>query len=93
MLGISKKAGKLVTGYDPVIEAILKNKIVMVMLSNELSEKNAAKIKNAAEKNNIPVKEINISMNEIAYALGSKPTGILGIADKGLAHILEQSAQ
>ena len=93
MLGISKKAGKLVTGYDPVIEAILKNKIVMVMLSNELSEKNAAKIKNAAEKNNIPVKEINISMNEIAYALGSKPTGILGISDKGLAHILEQSAQ
>ena len=93
MLGISKKAGKLVTGYDPVAEAILKNKIVIVMLSKELSEKNAAKISAAAEKNNISVKSIEFSMAEIGYALGSKPTGILGVSDKGIAHILEEAAQ
>ncbi len=92
MLGISKKAGKLVAGYDPVEEAIIKKKIVIVILSNELSEKNGAKIKKSAEKNNIPVKEIPFSMEEIGWALGSKPTGILGISDNGLAHILEKSA-
>ena len=92
MLGISKKAGKLVLGFDPAAEEMQKGKVVLLILSDDLSPKTAAKIEKTAQDNKVKAIKAKCSMDEISWSIG-KRTGILAVTDTGLAKSLEKLAE
>lgn len=85
-LGLARRAGKLFYGYDSVSEN--RHKLYAVFLSADVSERTLKNIKITFEKTNVMPTELRYTKSELGYALGTKPVGIIGIADKGFADIL-----
>ena len=84
LLGISAKAGKIVSGTDVVLENIKKRKVSLVILAQDCSEKTKSNIMQAIEKYKIPIKEFG-TIEENSKAIGKNNRAIIGITDKKLA--------
>jgi ribosomal protein L30E len=87
-LGLCKKAGKLIAGFDAVIAEMARSannvsNVSGIVTASDLSEKSRKEIKFHCGKHGKPVIEINATMNEIESVLGKK-TGIIAILDDGL---------
>jgi ribosomal protein L30E len=85
-LGLCRKAGALVTGFDAAVEAIRKRKAAIVMTVTDISPKTLKEINFHAEKQGIKVYSIPVGMEEIRNILG-KPYGVLAITDEKLTNI------
>jgi len=90
-LGLCRKAGKLVWGFDATAQAVAGGKAKLVLLARDLSPKSAKEIRFLCEKHKMKAVDIPVSMDEIWYRLG-KRAGILAVTDQGLAHTLESAA-
>lgn len=84
-LGLCKRAGKLITGFDPVVEELAKakSKAAGIMLASDISAKTRKEILFQAEKYNVKTAELNATMDEVGSVIG-KRTGIIAILDDGL---------
>lgn len=71
MLGLAAKAGKITFGADSCKEAIMKNKVKLIILAQDASERTKTKFIDMANKNNIPIYTIS-DMDEISKAIGQK---------------------
>ncbi|MCL1903482.1 MAG: 50S ribosomal protein L7 [Oscillospiraceae bacterium] len=80
-LGLCKRAGKIITGFDAVVADI--NKASGIIITTDLSEKTKKEIKFHCDKHNKRLVEINNTMSDIESVLGKK-TGIIAILDEGL---------
>jgi hypothetical protein len=80
-LGLCKRAGKIITGFDAVVTDIQKS--AGIIITSNLSEKTKKEINYHCTKHNKKITEINHTMNEIESVLGKK-TGIISILDEGL---------
>ncbi|MDR0197795.1 MAG: ribosomal L7Ae/L30e/S12e/Gadd45 family protein [Oscillospiraceae bacterium] len=87
-LGLCKKAGKLIAGFDTV--AANGGKISGVIIARDLSEKSKKEIAYHCGKHGKPLHEINETMSQIGGVLG-KRTGIIAILDDGLYNALIKS--
>jgi len=87
-LGLCKRAGKLVVGFDAVIADITKS--AGVMITSDLSEKSKKEMTFHCEKHNKKLIEIPHTMAEIESVLNKK-TGIISILDEGLFKSLTKS--
>lgn len=83
-LGICRKAGKLVIGFDAVAESASKGDISLILLADDLSPKSGKEMRFSVAKYNIEVCSAPFVMEDIRKQLG-KRSGILGVADQGLA--------
>lgn len=83
-LGLCRKAGRLVCGFDAVSEAIAKNTVFLVIAAQDLSPKSKKEIEYVAAKAAIEVIAAPATMDEIEWKTG-KRAGVLAVADKGLA--------
>ena len=84
LLGISAKAGKVISGYDAVLEKVIKNKVDLVIVAKNASEKTIKNIMYYCNKYNIDI----IIFGDIASnskAIGKKNRAIIGITEKNLA--------
>jgi len=79
-LGLCKRAGKLVTGFDSVVAEI--RKCSGVLITRDLSEKSKKEITYHCEKHRRKLVEIDYTMEDIQSILNRK-TGIIAILDKG----------
>ena len=86
-LGLARRASKLFYGYDSVCENAAK--LYTVYLANDVSERTKKNLAYTLEELDIPIVTTNYQKNELGYAIGTKPVGIIGIADKGFAEILK----
>ena len=84
LLGISAKAGKVVSGTDIVLENIKKKKLNLIILAQDCSEKTKNNIKQVAQKYGIPIKEFG-TIEENSKAIGKNNRAIIGLTDKKLA--------
>lgn len=84
LLGISAKAGKITAGTDACIEEMQKNKIQVIIISAEASDKTKKNFKYYCEKYNVPI-EIYGSIEDISRAIGKKNKAVIGVKDKNLA--------
>lgn len=84
-LGLCRRAGKLVYGFDAVCDEIKKkgSKVCGVFTARDLSEKTLKEVGFFCEKYSVPHIRTDIKMDEIKAALSVK-TGIIAILDKGL---------
>ncbi len=89
LLGICRRAGKLVIGADPSVDSINKHKSRLLICADDFSQKSSKSVLAAAHKNNVKTFTINRSKEEMSFALG-KLCGVLSVEDKGFADKLTQ---
>ena len=91
-LGLSRKAGKLVFGFDMTAESMQKGTAKLVLLSNDCSERTARNIKRIAEETGTEILILPLSMDEIGYAV-AKRAGVLSVCDSGFSKKIKELAQ
>lgn len=89
LLGLCRRAGKLVIGADPTIDSINKGKSKIVIFAGDFSKNSIKPVLSAAHSSNIKALGINRSKDEISLALG-KLCGVVSVEDKGFAEKLLQ---
>lgn len=84
MISLSKKAGKLLVGFDRVKDASCAGKVKLLLTATDLSEKTLKSIAYLSDTENIACRVLPITMDELWYEIGQR-TGILAITDAGFA--------
>ena len=86
-LGLCKKAGKLIVGFDAVADAIRRGSAKLLVVTGDLSPKSAGRIEALAVEYKVRHLVIGAAMDDIERLLG-KRAGILAILDQGLAEVV-----
>lgn len=87
-LALAKRAGKLVMGFDAVMESVRKGETVLVVLASGLSPKTVKEAEFYCGRSGVPLLTADIPLEEAGYVLG-KRSGVFGVADKGFRKLLE----
>ena len=88
LIGIAKKAGKVIGGTDMVADRIKekRNAVKAVLISSDVSENTLKKIINTTTFYNVPAVKTNIDKVMLAKITGSMgERSVIGITDDGLA--------
>lgn len=84
ILGIANKAGKVISGFDSIQENIKKNKVNLIIIAKDTSEKTQKEMRFTCTKYKIPFVVFgNIEGN--SHAIGKQNRAVIGICDEGLA--------
>ena len=89
MLGISAKAGKLLSGADSVLDGVKRNRVKLIIVATDGSDKTKKEMKFISEKHNIPL-IIFGTIEENSHAIGKKNRAIIAITDTGLANSIRK---
>lgn len=93
-LGLCKKAGCLVEGYNKAEEAILRHKVKLLILTTDASENTVKKFTNYSIKYKFKMVQ-NFKKEELGSSIGRPEISVIGIADRNMAakllSIYEQS--
>lgn len=83
LLGLIKKANKLITGEEFVVKGIKDKKVFFVFLATDAGVNTTKKIKNKTNYYNVPLSTCFTS-EELSKAIG-KTRKVIGITDRGFA--------
>lgn len=89
MLGLGAKAGKIVSGMDAVKDELERNKLKMILLAEDASEKTSENIKFLAEKKKVPVVVLGTIVQN-SKAIGKENRAIIAIKDKNIAEGIQK---
>lgn len=89
LLGLSRKAGKLVFGFETVKTAAEKGEALIVFSARDLSSKTAKELKFVCENLEVEHIETTYDMKTLGSAIG-KMTGIVAVTDEGFVKSLKQ---
>lgn len=92
-LGIARKAGKLVYGFDQVKKSAQEKRLSVIILADDLSPKTGDKIIRTAENLGIEYFKTPAKMDELGFRLGTKAVGILGVEDAELAKLVSSASR
>lgn len=87
-LGICRKAGKLLHGYDRVEEAVMQGKAFLVLLACDASRRTVQHMQDTCE-GLVPCAVMQLSGAELRM-LTPKPAAVFAVADENLAHLCEK---
>lgn len=88
-LGLARKAGCLVGGFDAVCERARSGEASVVLLATDFSQGSRKRVRFACE-GTCPVYDIPLTQAEIA-AITKKPVGVLAVTNKDLAALCTRS--
>ena len=90
LLGLAKRAGKLIAGEDSVLRLLKLNKLKIVFVANDASEKQKDKF---IKKSYFYKTQLNndYSCDQLSSAIGKPMCKILGITDQGFLDALNKS--
>jgi ribosomal protein L7Ae-like RNA K-turn-binding protein len=88
-LGLTKKSGNLVEGYNKCEEIIKKGQVYLAVLSLECAENTKNKFKKYCSDRNIPTIE-SVSKDELGHCLGRAEINVLCVKDKNMSEKLLQ---
>ena len=83
-LGLTKKAGKIIEGYNQCEEALSHRRGTLIILSQESSTNTKEKFQRLSVKNNIPVIE-GVSNEVLGKCLGREEINVICINDKKMS--------
>ncbi len=89
LLGISAKAGKLISGTDLVLEQMQKKKVTLVIIAEDASEKTIKNMKYYCEKMNVEL-IVYGNIKDNSKSIGKNNRAIIGIIDKNLAESVKK---
>ena len=86
-IGLTKRAGKLLEGYNKNEDGIQFKKVKLIIISKEVSQNTKDKFKGLCEKNDIPVID-EINGEELSQCIGVAKIGVLGVTDLKMSNQL-----
>ena len=87
-LGICKRAGKLVFGFETVKTAMQSGYAVLIFTAADLSEKTKKGMRFLSSQMQIEFVETGYDMDSLGSSIGRK-TGIIAVTDEGLAAMVK----
>lgn len=84
LLGLMRRAGKIVLGNDPVIDSINLKKAKLVIVASDCSAHTAKGVLSCAHRCNVKAHVVPYTKDDISLAVG-KYTAVLSITDDGFA--------
>ncbi|SFG49630.1 Ribosomal protein L7Ae [Desulfotomaculum arcticum] len=84
MLGLCRRAGKVISGDTAVRNGLLKNEVRLIIIANDAAIKSKDNYLLLAKENNIPA-FCYASKNELGILLGKAPRTVVAITDEQLA--------
>jgi ribosomal protein L7Ae-like RNA K-turn-binding protein len=88
-LGLTKKSGNLVEGYNKCEEIIKKQQVCLAILSLECAENTKSKFKKYCSDRSIPI-IADVSKEELGQCLGRQEINVLCVKDKNMSEKLLQ---
>lgn len=88
LLGICRKAGKIKLGFDPVVDRLQKD-AVLILFAADISPKTKQRLLQKAEGLPCTVRTLPCTQEELFCSIG-KRVGVMAVTDRGLAAALEQ---
>lgn len=88
LLGITAKAGKLLSGTDLVLEEMAKKHVELVIVAKDTSEKTIKNIKYYCDKANVEM-IIYGTIFDNSKVIGKHNKAVIGIKDKNLANAIK----
>ncbi|MCL2637161.1 MAG: ribosomal L7Ae/L30e/S12e/Gadd45 family protein [Oscillospiraceae bacterium] len=89
-LGLCRKAGELVMGFDAVVEALKAGKVKGILVTSDISLKTLKEVKFHAEKCSTEIVYLPEGMDEIKKIIG-KTYGVLAITNEGMFSLFKNS--
>ena len=90
LLGLAKRAGKVIVGTDAVISKLQVNDLHLIFIAKDSSLATIDKIEKKAFYYNVRIIK-SFTSDEISKCIGSNNNKVLGIADKGFADAMLKS--
>ena len=90
LLGLARRAGKVVLGFMPTQAAVAKNKVEMIIMARDLSARTREKVERLSLRKNVPLFEVPDRL-ELSKALGCQNLAVIGITCKQMAEALKES--
>ncbi len=87
-IGLAKKAGGLLSGTDIVCSGIRERKVLVVIVSSDLSENTAKRLSDRCRYYDIRLIACEASKEELGAAIGKPFTACVGITDKNLSELI-----
>ena len=87
MIGLARKAGKVILGTDACVEAIKKRKVKLVIISKGAADRTKNMFNTLCKKYNVPIHEV-LETDEISSAVGKDNKVVLGINDKNFSEAI-----
>ena len=90
-LGMCKRAGKAVFGFDDVIKHIELGDVKRVYITSDAADNTLRRVKRACDDNGVTAVTVEFTMNDVGMAAGRKPTAVFAVSDRGLDGLLQRS--
>jgi ribosomal protein L7Ae-like RNA K-turn-binding protein len=84
LLGLARRAGKLILGADGVETAIRQSKIRAVIVAEDASKATASTIMDLAQKHSVPFFMV-YSKDQLGELMGRRELAVMGITDPSFA--------
>lgn len=86
LLGMCRRSGHILIGFDAVRAALLAKKTRLVLLASDCSPKTEKELRFAAQNTTCPIHAVDVTKDEMAAALGlQKPVAVAATDDVGFA--------
>ena len=85
LIGLSRKAGKLELGEEPVTVAANGHKARLILLAADAAENTVRRARNLGERGNCPVLVTGLTKTQLGGAAGRSACALLAFTDVGLA--------
>ena len=89
LLGIAKRSGHILIGFDAVRAALLAKKAQLILLASDCSPKTEKELHFAGKDSKCPILSVKETKEELAMALGlEKPVAVTATDDLGFANAM-----
>ena len=86
LLGIARRSGHILIGFDAVRAALLADKTQLILLASDCSPKTEKELRFAAQDKTCPVIKVAEDKEAFTAALGmQKPVAVIATDDRGFA--------
>ena len=86
LLGIARRSGHILIGFDAVRAALLAGKTQLILLASDCSPKTEKDLRFAAQDKSCPVIKVEADKDAFTAALGmQKPVAVIATDDRGFA--------
>lgn len=85
LLGLSRRAGRLIWGYDAVLKAVASGEAKLVVLAEDTAPHTAKRIEQACETAGIDRYMLPFGKEMLGRAIGRADTAVAAVSDDGFS--------
>lgn len=88
-LGLAKRSGNLISGYNTCIHYINKKKVKLIIISEDTTENTKSKFIQLATSNNIEYMAWGLK-DKLSHSVGMNNRSVFGITDDNFANVIAE---